>query len=205
MASKAYSPEQRKEIRTQLLAVGLRLYSQNGIRAVRLTDILEVVCISKPFFYKFFGSVQEFVIEVLNSQWEPLALILDEAEQQSGGCWKTKVAYTLEKFIHHQDHGLLVMSQEEEMWVRERITDELYHSFMTTQQRYFEELFRRWEIPKEKCSPKVLANMILTVVIIFGSAKRSLPFLHLDELEQTAQAQIECLVMYLESLKQELN
>lgn len=201
LSSKAYSSQQRKEIRAQLLAVGLRLYAQNGIRAVRLVDILDVVGISKPFFYKFFDSVQAFVIEVLNSQWKELDALLDQAEEHSNGCWRKKVTYALDRFIHYQENGLLVMTQEEEMWVREKISDEMYNAFMVTQLSYFEKLFCRWGIPREKCSPKVLANMILTVVIICGQAKASLPFLHLDELEQTAQAQIECLVLYLESLK----
>lgn len=201
MSSKAYSIEQKKEIHDKLLEIGLEIYSKNGIRAIKLVDILEEVGISKPFFYKFFGSIQEFVIEVLNSQWKHLNLILDEAEKESNGCWKKKVTYTLNRFIHHHEHGLLTMTQEEEVWVRARISDELYNSFMDTQLHFFEDLFNRWEISQGKCTPKILANLILTIVIVYGSAKKSLPFFHLDELDCTVKAQIECLVLYLESLR----
>ena len=51
MSSKAYSKEQREEIRARLLAAALEQYSKHGIRAVRLMDILDMVGISKPFFY----------------------------------------------------------------------------------------------------------------------------------------------------------
>ena len=117
MSNRAYSPQQREAIRNRLLDVALELYSKHGIRAVRLSDILDVVGISKPFFYKFFESVQEFVIEVLNSQWKRLQEIADEAERQSEGCWRSKVLFIIDRCIHHRDYGLLVMTQEEELWV----------------------------------------------------------------------------------------
>ena len=201
MSSKAYSPQQREDIRDQLLQVALKLYSKQGIRCVRLMDILEAVGISKPFFYKFFESVPAFVIAVLNSQWKSLQEISHEAERESGGNWRKKVFFVLDRCIHHREHGLLVMTQEEELWVRGRVSEALYHSFMDTQVSYFEELLHKWGIPQERCSPKVLANLILTIVVTYNSAQQALPFLYLDELERTARAQAEGLMLYLETLK----
>lgn len=175
----------------------------HGIRAVRLADILEEVGISKPFFYKFYESVPAFVIEVLNAQWKSLQDIADEADRQSGGCWRAKVSFVLERCVHHRQHGLLVMTQEEELWVRSRVSKTLYVSFMDAQVSYFEEMLRQWAIPRERCDPKVLANMILTIVVTYSSAQRALPFLYLDQLERTAEAQMESLVLYLETLKEE--
>lgn len=202
MSSKAYSPEEREAVRVRLLETALAQYSKRGIREVHLSEILEVVGISKPFFYKFFNSVAEFVIEVINSQWDLLSAIVDESNHQSNGCWRKRVGFTLERLIHHREHGILVMTQEEEVWVRKRLSDEHYERFMERQASYFADLLVRWDIPQEKCSPKHLLNMILTIIIIYDSGRNSLPFLYLDELESTAHAQAEGLVLYLDRLRQ---
>lgn len=66
MANKTYTKEERDAVRKHLLDTGLALYSKHGIREVYLADILKIAGISKPFFYKFFGSLAEFVIAVLD-------------------------------------------------------------------------------------------------------------------------------------------
>lgn len=201
MSSKAYSPEERETVRVRLLETALALYSKYGIREVYLSDILQDVGISKPFFYKFFGSVAEFVIAVINSQWERLSDMMDETVLQSSGCWREQVRLALDYLIHHREHGLLVMTQEEEVWVRNRLSDEQYENFMATQAMYFAILLQRWNIPSEKCNPRLLSNMIVSMIVTYNSGQRALPFLYLDELEHTAHAQAESILLYLESLR----
>ena len=53
MAKKAYSALERERIKRDLLVVGLKRFSQSGLRGVRLMDIINEVGISKPFFYTF--------------------------------------------------------------------------------------------------------------------------------------------------------
>lgn len=201
MSSKAYSPAEREAVRNKLLETGLALYSKRGIRQVHLSDILDIVGISKPFFYKFFESVAEFVIAVLNFQWDLLGGLMDETAEKNDGAWHDRTMVYLQRLIHHRDHGLLVMTQEEEVWVRNRVSDELYDSFMARQMCYFTQLLNCWEIPLEKCGPKLLSNMIVSIVVTRNSGRRALPFLYLDQLEETAQAQAKSLLLYLESLK----
>ena len=64
----------------------------------------------------------------------------------------------------------------------------------------YEQVLALWQIPQEKCSPKELGNLILSVVLIYNSAARSLPFFFPEELEQTAKAQATALSRYLASL-----
>lgn len=201
MSSKAYSPQERDSIRRQLLETALALYSRHGIRQVYLSHILKAVGISKPFFYKFFGSVAEFVIEVLHYQWVDLRTMIDETSRQSNGCWREQFRVTLNRLIHHRDYGLLVMTQEEEVWVRKRLSDELYENFMETQDMYFGILLQLWDIPRERCSPRLLSNMIVSIIVTYNSGQKALPFLYADQLEETAQAQAESLLLYLETLR----
>lgn len=201
MPSKAYSKEQKEAVRQKLLETGLALYSKQGIKKARLVDILEVVSISKPFFYTFFPSVAEFVLQVLDFQWTRYAAILDAFEAERSRPWQEQARELLDKTVHYNQNGLLVMTQEEEVWVHAQLDDTRYELFMASQINFFRRLLSLWGIDQERCSPKVLGNMIISSVLIYNSARRALPFLYLDELEATAQAQTEAIIAYLERLK----
>lgn len=201
MSSKAYSPKQRLEIRDKLLQVGLKRYAKEGIQAVRLVDIVQEVGISKPFFYKFFSSVQDFVIEVIDYQWGYLSHILSVIEEDKQMIWQDKVRILLDKLIHHRNHGILIMTQDEEMWVRDKVSDEIYTDFMHRQISFFNHLLDLWDIPDGACDPRVLANLMLSIIVTYNSGKETFPFFYLDVLEETAKTQSECLITYLESIK----
>lgn len=201
MANKTYTQEEREAVRQKLLHTGLELYSKHGIREVYLADILKIVGISKPFFYKFFCSLAEFVIAVIGFQWEILYVMMDETDQLHSECWQERARTMLLRLIHHREQGLLVMTQEEEVWVRARLSDEQYQNFMESQDMYFRVLLKRWDIPPEKCTSRLLSNMIVSIIVTYNSGLKALPFLYPDELEHTAYAQTESLLLYLESLK----
>ena len=62
-----------------------------------------------------------------------------------------------------------------------------FELYQQGQARFYEQVLALWQIPQEKCSPKELGNLILSVVLIYNSAARSLPFFLPEELEQTAK------------------
>lgn len=68
------------------------------------------------------------------------------------------------------------------------------------QEQFYEQVLALWHIPQEKCRPKELGNLILSVVLTYNSAARSLHFFFPVELERTAQAQATALSRYLDSL-----
>ena len=68
------------------------------------------------------------------------------------------------------------------------------------QARFYEQVLALWQIPQDKCTPKELGNLILSVILIYNSAARSLPFFFPEEVERTAKAQATALSRYLASL-----
>ncbi len=59
MSKKAYSQEERIEIREKLLQAGRQLFARQGYRHTTLSEIYGQVGISKNFFYSFFPSKEE--------------------------------------------------------------------------------------------------------------------------------------------------
>lgn len=202
MPLKSYSKEQREEVRIKLLENALHLYSLHGIKNVRLMDILKTVGISKPFFYTFFDSVQEFVINVIDYQWIKINDLVVELKKDDNRSIEEKFRSLFNKLIYYRNEGYLVMTQEEEVWVRQRISDEEYHAFMDTQVIFFEQLLEMYHVPKGKINAKAFGNMIITTILVHNSAENSLPFIYLDVLDETAELYVDCILNYLNKVKE---
>ena len=172
-----------------------------GPKGTTLQDILQAVGISKPFFYgNYYSSLAELVIHIINYE---ITLLLREvqqsAENQDMGLEET-IHHFLDMVTHSRQHHFFVMTQEEEMWVYKHLSPEDFETYQQGQARFYEQVLALWQIPQEKCTPKELGNLILSVILIYNSAARSLPFFFTEELERTAQAQATALSRYLASL-----
>ena len=177
------------------------MLSQRGLKGTTLQDILQAVGISKPFYYgNYYTSLAELVIHIINYE---ITLLLREvqqsAENQDMGLEET-IHHFLDMVTHSRQHHFFVMTQEEEMWVYKHLSPEDFETYQQGQARFYEQVLALWQIPQEKCTPKELGNLILSVILIYNSAARSLPFFFTEELERTAQAQATALSRYLASL-----
>lgn len=201
MSSKSYSKEQREAIKRQLLEVGAYLYATQGIKQTYIQDILAEVKISKPFFYKFYPSLQEYIIAVLDHQWSRVADMIQEIDAHQKWDWEQKARTFLLTINRIKTNKLIVMSQEEEVWVYKHLSKEAYTQFMEKQLTFFQNLLDWWGISQKACEPTTLANLILSMIIIRNYGKDALPFLYTDHLNKSSDAQVECIIQYLKHVK----
>ena len=68
MPKVAYSDEDRERIRTQLVAVGLELMAKQGIQHTTVEQVYKKVGISRTFFYSFFSTKEDLIVETLYLQ-----------------------------------------------------------------------------------------------------------------------------------------
>ena len=201
MSKKAYSEQEREQVGRDLLSVGLEMLSQRGLKGTTLQDILQVVGISKPFFYhNYYSSLAELVIHIIDYEIVLLLQAVRDDLEQRDVPLATRIQTFLQMIIHSREHHVFIMTQEEEMWVYKHLGPEEFTAYQQGQARFYEQILSLWNIPQEKCRPKELGNLLLSVALIHNSAARSLPFFFLEELERTAQAQATALSRYLASL-----
>lgn len=201
MSKKGYSREEREQVGRDLLSVGLEMLSQRGLKGTTLQDILQAVGISKPFFYSnYYTSLAELVIHIINYEMTLLLQMIHECTAKKELPLEERIYQVLYQVTHSRQHHYFVMTQEEEMWVYKQLNPDEFDIYQQGQIRFYEQVLSLWHIPQEKCTPKELGNMILSVVLIYNSATRSLPFFFPEELERTAQAQATALSRYLASL-----
>lgn len=201
VSKKAYSEQEREKVRHDLLAVGLEMLSQKGLKETKLQDILHIVGISKPFFYSnYYSSLAELVLHVINYEVAILLQAVQDDLRQRKIPLEEHIHYFLQMIIHSRKHHLFIMTQEEEMWVHKNLSAEDFEIYQQGQAQFYEQLLLLWCIPQEKCTPKELGNLLLSVALIYNSAAWSLPFFFAEELERTAQALATALSRYLSSL-----
>ena len=68
MPKVAYSEEDRERIRNELVSVGLALMAKQGIQHTTVEQIYKKVGISRTFFYSFFSTKEDLIVETLYMQ-----------------------------------------------------------------------------------------------------------------------------------------
>ena len=201
MSKKGYTKEERERVGQDLLTVGLEMLSQRGLKGTTLQDILLAVGISKPFFYgNYYASLAELVLHIINYEITLLLREVQESAENRNMSLEETIHHFLDMVTHSRRHHFFVMTQEEEVWVYKNLSPEEFEAYQQGQARFYEQVLALWHISQEKCTPKELGNLILSVVVVYNSAARSLPFFFPEELERTARAQITALSRYLASL-----
>lgn len=76
MPKVAYSQEERQRIRQELVTTGLALMSRQGIQHTTVEQIYTAVGISRTFFYSFFPTKEDLIVESLYYQ-QPRIVELD--------------------------------------------------------------------------------------------------------------------------------
>lgn len=200
MSRKAYSPEERTALKTKLHAIGLELYLEKGVQNVRLPEILKKAGISKPFFYTFYSSLGELILNIIDEQYAQIINLLQNIQNDITLNWREKIETFIVRILHHKEQHLYILSPEEEVWVYQHLGKEKFDTFQNTQIGLYTHFLKTWGISTELLPPQVLGNYLLSLIIVRNNAKTSLPFLFHDYLDETAMLQISVLLDRLETL-----
>mgnify|MGYP001529005905 CR=1 FL=1 len=188
MARKTYTEEDRARVRQALLDTGLNMAVSKGLKGLHLAELAAAVGISKPYFYTFFDSLEDFSLQMME---------LARPE----GTWEEHVESFFRTILRHRENGILVMTQGEEADLHSRLTPERFQDFRPGQRDFFLRLMALLDIRQEDCAPEVLANLVFSCLLIYNSAPESMPFLFPSHLEETAALHVKFLVNYLGSLR----
>ena len=92
----AYSEADRERIRAELVAVGLELMAKQGIQHTTVEQVYKRVGISRTFFYSFFSTKEELVLETLYWQQPKILAYVQKLMAGPSLSWRDAV----KKFLH---------------------------------------------------------------------------------------------------------
>ena len=113
MPKVAYSEEDRERIRTELVTVGFELMAKQGIQHTTVEQIYKKVGISRTFFYSFFATKEDLIVETLYLQQPKIIEQVQRLMSDPALSWRDAVKKFLYACWYGEKNGIAVLTIEE--------------------------------------------------------------------------------------------
>ena len=180
MPKVAYSEKDREHIRAELVRVALELMAKQGIQHTTVEQIYKKVGISRTFFYSFFATKEDLVVETLYLQ-------------------QPKIIEYVQRLM--AKNGIAVLTIEEQQLLFKRLSKESYQMFRKKQFRLFGEILENFGIKADTARINLFTNLSLTIMVVRRAIPDTLPLFVPEAADETVDFQINAIVDALEKLK----
>lgn len=199
----AYSEADKGRIRNALITVGLELMAKQGIQHTTVEQIYKKVGISRTFFYSFFSTKEDLVIETLYLQQPKIIEYVQKLMSAPALSWRDAVKQFLYACCYGEKNGIAILTIEEQQLLFKSLSKESYQVFRKKQLRLFGEILESFGIKADTAKINLFTNLSLTVMVIRRAIPDTLPFFVPEAAEETMDFQLNAIVDALEKLKTE--
>ena len=203
MARKAYSEEERVEVRNALMATVIQCIVDRGLIHSSIDVLCKSVGISKTFFYTFFPSKEELVLEALRCQQPKLLDYAHQLMDDSSLSWRAGVETFLKNCCYGAKSGVAVLSIEEEQQVRRCLSEENFQAFRRDQVLFYSRLLAIFGLPVDSIDPRLFGNLALVMMMVHKAIPDTMPFLFPEVAEEMVDFQVKALVDEMERIKED--
>ena len=201
MPKVAYSDEDRSRIRTQLVTVGLELMAKQGIQHTTVEQVYKKVGISRTFFYSFFPTKEDLIVETLYFQQPKIIKYVQTLMADPALGWRDAVKQFLHACCYGEKNGIAVLTIEEQQLIVKRLSKESYQIFRQKQRRLFGEILKNFGIEADTAKINLFTNLSLAAMVICRAIPNTLPLFVPEAADETIDFQLEALVDILEKFK----
>lgn len=202
MPKVAYSDADRERVRDDLITVALEKMARQGIQHTTVEEIYRSVGISRTFFYTFFPTKEDLIVEALYTQQPKVLAHAQRLMDDPVFSWREGVRQFLVSCCYGEQSGIAVMTLEEQQNLFRRLSPESYQVFREKQANLFGNILKCFGIRADKETIGLFTNLSLTVMVIRRAVPKNLPFLVPEAADATVEFQINAIVDLLEKMKQ---
>ena len=199
----AYSEADKGRIRNALITVGLELMAKQGIQHTTVEQIYKKVGISRTFFYSFFSTKEDLVIETLYLQQPKIIEYVQKLMSDPALSWRDAVKQFLYACCYGEKNGIAILTIEEQQLLFKSLSKESYQVFRKKQLCLFGEILESFGIKADTAKINLFTNLSLTAMVIRRAIPDTLPFFVPEAAEETMDFQLNAIVDALEKLKTE--
>ena len=203
MARKAYSEEDRMQVRNALMATVVQCIVDRGLIHSSIDVLCKSVGISKTFFYTFFPSKEELVLEALRCQQPKLLDYAHQLMDDSSLSWRAGVETFLKNCCYGAKSGVAVLSIEEEQQVYRCLSEENFQAFRRDQVLFYSRLLAIFGLPVDSIDPRLFGNLALAMMMVQKAIPDTMPFLFPEVAEEMVDFQVKALVDEMERIKED--
>ena len=201
MPKVAYSEEERERIRESLMTVGLEFMSKQGIQHTTVEQIYRKVGISRTFFYSFFPTKEDLIVESLYFQQPRILEFARRLLRDPELSWRDAVTRFLYACCYGEKNGIAILTIEEQQQVFRRLSEENYRIFRARQLSLFGGILECFGIKAEEDRIRLITNLCLLIMIVRRAIPDSLPLFVPEAADSTVDFQIKAMVDYMETLR----
>lgn len=197
----SYSESEREQIREALIATGLELFVQQGIQHTTVEQIYTRVGISRTFFYSFFPTKGDLVVQAFYRQQPQLLAYAKKLMEDPGLSWREGA----EKFFYNICYGhqsrFAIMSVEEQQELSKCLSGENRQTFQERRLTFLTELLQIFGIDTKAQTAMVIGNLAFSAAILHKAIPNTLPFLFSEVTDEMVSLQINTIVDLMEQLR----
>ena len=197
----AYSDEDRERIRTQLVSVGLELMAKQGIQHTTVEQIYKKVGISRTFFYSFFSTKEDLIVETLYLQQPKIIQYVQALMADPALSWRAAVKQFLYACCYGEKNGIAVLTIEEQQLIFKHLSKDSYQVFRQKQRHLFGEILENFGIMADTTRINLFTNLSLTAMVVRRAVPNTLPLFVPEAADETIDFQIDAIVNILEKWK----
>lgn len=205
MGRKAYSEQEREQVRTALLTTMIQCIVDRGLSHSSIDVLCKKVGISKTFFYTFFPSKEELVLEALRYQQPRLLQYARQLMDDPALSWREGVRTFLEICVYGKKKGIAVLSIEEEQEVYRCLSQENFQTFRNDQTKLFRDLLEIFGLSADHIDPRLFGNLSLSMMMVYKAIPNTMPFLFPELAEDMVEFQINALLDAMQRAKESGN
>lgn len=202
MPKVAYSEEDRERIRTALITTALDLMAKQGVQHTTIEQIYKKVGISRTFFYSFFPTKEDLVIETLYLQQPRIIEYVRTLMADPSLSWRGAVTQFLYSCCYGERNGIAVLTIEEQQLIFKRLSEEKYREFRQRQLWLFGKILETFGIKADENKIGLFTNLSLSMMVMRRALPDTLPLLVPEAADETIDFQIRAIVDALEALKE---
>lgn len=202
MPKVAYSQQDRQRIRQALISTGLELMAAQGVQHTTVEQIYKAVGISRTFFYSFFPTKEDLIVEALYLQQPRVIAYARQLMEDPALTWREGVKQFISSCCYGEKNGIAVLTIEEQQMIFRRLSPESYDVFRQKQLLLFGKILECFEIRASKERIALFTNLCLTVMVIRRAIPMALPLFVPEAADETVAVQIDAIVDYLEKIRE---
>ena len=201
MARKSYSDEERERIREALLTTVLQCIADRGLTHSSIDVLCRKVGISKTFFYSFFSSKEELVLQALRCQQPKLLAYARELMEDPALSWREGVQIFLGTCCYGDRSGVAVLSLEEEQEVYRCLSPESVQDFRQEQVAFYAQLLSIFGVPAGSIDPRLFGNLALAMMMVHRAIPNTMPFLFPEVADSMVEFQIQAMLNEMQRVR----
>ena len=197
----AYSEADRERIRAELIGAALARMAKQGIQHTTVEQVYKSVGISRTFFYSFFPTKEDLVLETLYWQQPKILAYVEKLMSDPALSWRGAVKKFLHDCCYGEKNGIAVLTIEEQQLIFKRLSKESYRVFRQKQQLLFGKILETFGIQADAKRISLFTNLSLTAMVIRRALPDTLPLFVPEAADETVDVQLDAIVDVLEKLR----